>query len=156
MWQSIISVIICSIMMVWLREQLRMVTLLIYTRVHLINLVWMRWDTSPNTLGKSSCVHALGESSCDHMYMHIDGVEVYINTLCHITLLFYFSGYIVMGDSFNTSLFKQTFQKVFSKDVQNSHFRMGFNASLEVKASYNTELHSLALWYTCTCFYNSL
>lgn len=71
-----------------------------------------------------------------------DGVEVYINTLCHITLLFYFSGYIVMGDSFNTSLFKQTFQKVFSKDVQNSHFRMGFNASLEVKVSYNTELHS--------------
>lgn len=52
----------------------------------------------------------------------------------------YFSGYIVMGDSFNTSLFKQTFQKVFSKDVQNSHFRMGFNASLEVKVSYNTEI----------------
>uniref|UniRef100_A0A8B9H8T3 Protein transport protein SEC23 n=1 Tax=Astyanax mexicanus TaxID=7994 RepID=A0A8B9H8T3_ASTMX len=43
-------------------------------------------------------------------------------------------GHIVMGDSFNTSLFKQTFQRVFSKDY-NGEFRMAFGASLEVKTS---------------------
>lgn len=44
---------------------------------------------------------------------------------------------MVMGDSFNTSLFKQSFQKVFAKDAQNAHFRMGFNASFEVKVYHN-------------------
>ena len=43
-------------------------------------------------------------------------------------------GYMIMGDSFNTSLFKQTFQKVFVKD-QKADFKMGFGASLEVKVS---------------------
>ncbi|XP_064456633.1 protein transport protein Sec23B-like [Ornithodoros turicata] len=43
-------------------------------------------------------------------------------------------GHVVMGDSFNSSLFKQTFQRVFSKDAR-GEFRMGFNALLEVKAS---------------------
>uniref|UniRef100_A0A8C2D6E4 Protein transport protein SEC23 n=1 Tax=Cyprinus carpio TaxID=7962 RepID=A0A8C2D6E4_CYPCA len=41
-------------------------------------------------------------------------------------------GHIVMGDSFNTSLFKQTFQRVFSKDY-NGEFRMAFGGTLEVK-----------------------
>lgn len=39
---------------------------------------------------------------------------------------------MVMADSFNTSLFKQTFQRVFTKDVQGS-FKMAFSATLEVK-----------------------
>lgn len=39
-----------------------------------------------------------------------------------------------MGDSFNTSLFKQTFQRVFSKDY-NGEFRMAFGGTLEVKTS---------------------
>uniref|UniRef100_A0A7N9AQ47 Protein transport protein SEC23 n=1 Tax=Mastacembelus armatus TaxID=205130 RepID=A0A7N9AQ47_9TELE len=43
-------------------------------------------------------------------------------------------GHIVMGDSFNTSLFKQTFQRVFSKDY-NGDFRMAFGGILEVKTS---------------------
>ncbi|EEC12100.1 protein transport protein sec23, putative [Ixodes scapularis] len=43
-------------------------------------------------------------------------------------------GHVVMGDSFNSSLFKQTFQRVFAKDAR-GEFRMGFNALLEVKAS---------------------
>uniref|UniRef100_A0A7M4ETA1 Protein transport protein SEC23 n=1 Tax=Crocodylus porosus TaxID=8502 RepID=A0A7M4ETA1_CROPO len=43
-------------------------------------------------------------------------------------------GHMVMGDSFNTSLFKQTFQRVFSKDF-NGEFRMAFGASLDVKTS---------------------
>ena len=39
-----------------------------------------------------------------------------------------------MGDSFNTSLFKQTFQKVFAKDNKNE-YRMNFGATTEVKTS---------------------
>uniref|UniRef100_A0AAY5K4M4 Protein transport protein SEC23 n=1 Tax=Esox lucius TaxID=8010 RepID=A0AAY5K4M4_ESOLU len=39
-------------------------------------------------------------------------------------------GHISMGDSFNTSLFKQTFQRVFSKDY-NGDFRMAFGGTLE-------------------------
>lgn len=39
---------------------------------------------------------------------------------------------MVMADSFNTSLFKQTFQRVFAKDLQGS-FKMAFGATLEVK-----------------------
>ena len=39
---------------------------------------------------------------------------------------------MVLGDSFNTSLFKQTFQRVFAKD-QKGEFKMAFGATLEVK-----------------------
>lgn len=46
----------------------------------------------------------------------------------------YTGGHMVMGDSFNSSLFKQTFQRVFSKDTK-EEFRMAFNATLEVKCS---------------------
>uniref|UniRef100_A0A8C1I5K1 Protein transport protein SEC23 n=1 Tax=Cyprinus carpio TaxID=7962 RepID=A0A8C1I5K1_CYPCA len=41
-------------------------------------------------------------------------------------------GYMVMADSFNTSLFKQTFQRVFTKDVQGS-FKMALAGTLEIK-----------------------
>lgn len=40
---------------------------------------------------------------------------------------------MVLGDSFNTSLFKQTWQKAFAKDAHGQHFKMAFNASFEVK-----------------------
>ncbi|KAK7873471.1 hypothetical protein R5R35_011818 [Gryllus longicercus] len=43
-------------------------------------------------------------------------------------------GHMVMGDSFNSSLFKQTFQRVFARD-QKGEFKMAFNGTLEVKAS---------------------
>uniref|UniRef100_A0A670IMH4 Protein transport protein SEC23 n=1 Tax=Podarcis muralis TaxID=64176 RepID=A0A670IMH4_PODMU len=46
----------------------------------------------------------------------------------------YTGGYMVMGDSFNTSLFKQTFQRVFTKDAQ-GQFKMGFGGTLEIKTS---------------------
>ena len=39
-----------------------------------------------------------------------------------------------MGDSFNTALFKQTFQRVFAKDMR-GEFKMAFGATLEVKVS---------------------
>lgn len=38
-----------------------------------------------------------------------------------------------MGDSFNTSLFKQTFQRVFGKDMR-GEYNMAFNCTFEVKA----------------------
>lgn len=44
-----------------------------------------------------------------------------------------------MADSFNTSLFKQTFQRVFTKDVQGS-FKMAFAATVEVKVQAATYL----------------
>lgn len=45
---------------------------------------------------------------------------------------------MVMGDSFNTSLFKQTFQKVFAKDNKNE-YRMNFGATIEVKVDLSTK-----------------
>ncbi|XP_003736491.1 protein transport protein Sec23A isoform X1 [Drosophila persimilis] len=49
--------------------------------------------------------------------------------LCNST-----GGHMVMGDSFNSSLFKQTFQRVFARDSRND-LKMAFNATLEVKCS---------------------
>ncbi len=43
-----------------------------------------------------------------------------------------------MCDSFNTSLFKQTFQKVFAKDNKND-YRMNFGATVEIKVSLSKE-----------------
>ncbi|XP_064623283.1 protein transport protein Sec23A-like isoform X2 [Lineus longissimus] len=48
---------------------------------------------------------------------------------CNLT-----GGHMVMADSFNTSLFKQTFQRVFSKDMK-GEFKMAFEGTLEVKTS---------------------
>jgi len=47
-----------------------------------------------------------------------------------------------MGDSFNTSLFKQTFQRVFSKDVKNE-FRMAFSGNIEVKVCDENEAQNI-------------
>lgn len=43
-------------------------------------------------------------------------------------------GHMVMGDSFNSSLFKQTFQRVFTRD-QKGDLKMAFNGTLEIKCS---------------------
>ncbi|CAD7093485.1 unnamed protein product [Hermetia illucens] len=43
-------------------------------------------------------------------------------------------GHMVMGDSFNSSLFKQTFQRVFVRDQQHE-LKMAFNGAIEVKCS---------------------
>ena len=37
-----------------------------------------------------------------------------------------------MGDAFDTALFKQSFQRVFSKDSK-EEFKMAFGATVEVK-----------------------
>eukprot|EP00035_Acanthoeca_spectabilis_P020937 m.435394 g.435394 ORF g.435394 m.435394 type:complete len:768 (+) comp17843_c0_seq1:111-2414(+) len=49
------------------------------------------------------------------------------------SLVNYTGGHMVLGDSFNTSLFKSTFQRVFAKDMRDQ-FNMGFNAIFEIKA----------------------
>lgn len=41
---------------------------------------------------------------------------------------------MVMGDSFNSTLFKQTFQRVFNRTEKND-LKMAFNATVEVKTS---------------------
>ncbi|CAK8692475.1 protein transport protein Sec23A-like [Clavelina lepadiformis] len=51
-------------------------------------------------------------------------------------------GLMVMGDSFNTSLFKQTFQKVFSKDSK-GEFNMAFNAVMEIKTSREVKVNGI-------------
>lgn len=51
-----------------------------------------------------------------------------------INLIMFFRGHMVMGDSFNSSLFKQTFQRVLVRD-QKQDFKMAFNGILEVKTS---------------------
>jgi len=53
---------------------------------------------------------------------------------------------MVMGDSFNTSLFKQTFQRVFSKDVKNE-FRMAFSGNIEVKVCDENEAQNIVWKY---------
>jgi len=43
-------------------------------------------------------------------------------------------GLMVMGDSFNSALFKQTYQRVFAKDSK-GEYKMAFNATLDIKCS---------------------
>jgi protein transport protein SEC23 len=44
----------------------------------------------------------------------------------------YTNGYMILADSFNMSLFKQSFQRVFVKD-ENGDLQMGFNATFDVQ-----------------------
>jgi protein transport protein SEC23 len=55
-------------------------------------------------------------------------------------------GHIVMGDSFNTSLFKLSFNRIFGKD-ERDEYDMGFNATFKIKA--NRELKILGLDGPC-------
>ncbi|VDM39854.1 unnamed protein product [Toxocara canis] len=52
------------------------------------------------------------------------------------------AGNVVMGDSFNSSLFKQTYQRVFEKDA-NGNLKMGFNATMEVKVGSGLKLEGM-------------
>ena len=48
-------------------------------------------------------------------------------------------GNCVLGDSFDSSLFKQSFARVFDKDAA-GHLKMAFNATLEVKCGKDVRL----------------
>jgi protein transport protein SEC23 len=52
-----------------------------------------------------------------------------MKTLCNYT-----NGYMVLADSFNTAIFKQSFMRLFLKDAD-GHLIMGFNATLDVQAT---------------------
>lgn len=43
-------------------------------------------------------------------------------------------GIAIMSDSFDTSIFKQSFQRIFLKDEQH-HLTMGFNATFDVQVT---------------------
>lgn len=59
-----------------------------------------------------------------------------INLCLHYLAFFVLhSGHMVMGDSFNTALFKQTFQRMFSKDLRNE-FKMAFGGTFEIKVNF--------------------
>ena len=55
---------------------------------------------------------------------------------------FLIRGLLVMGDSFNTALFKQSYQRVFAKDNANE-FKMAFGATVDVKVSSHVPANSL-------------
>jgi len=42
------------------------------------------------------------------------------------------NGVMVLSDAFTTSIFKQTFLRIFAKDEQ-GHLEMGFNATFDVQ-----------------------
>ncbi|CAB3396773.1 unnamed protein product [Caenorhabditis bovis] len=51
-------------------------------------------------------------------------------------------GHVVMGDSFNSSLFKQTYQRSFEKDA-NGNLKMGFNATMEAKVGAGLKIEGV-------------
>uniref|UniRef100_A0A915EK87 Protein transport protein SEC23 n=1 Tax=Ditylenchus dipsaci TaxID=166011 RepID=A0A915EK87_9BILA len=52
------------------------------------------------------------------------------------------NGHVVMADSFSSALFKQTFQKVFEKDV-NGSLKMGFNGTMEIKVGNGLKIEGI-------------
>lgn len=51
-------------------------------------------------------------------------------------------GVVVLSDSFTTSIFRQSFQRVFNRDSQDN-LQMGFNTTLEVKTSKQLKISGL-------------
>ncbi|ORY92768.1 hypothetical protein BCR35DRAFT_286137 [Leucosporidium creatinivorum] len=54
----------------------------------------------------------------------------------------YTNGYMILADSFNMSLFKQSFQRVFVKD-ENGDLQMGFNATFDVQTTKELKVSGL-------------
>lgn len=73
-------------------------------------------------------IASIGSSSCTGIVLDFPHMLSFCNTL------FVLRGHMVMGDSFNSSLFKQTFQRVFARD-QKQELKMAFNGTLEIKSS---------------------
>jgi len=53
------------------------------------------------------------------------------------------NGVIVLSDSFTTSIFKQSFLRVFNKDGQ-GNLAMGFNATFDVQVGWDMRCCTLA------------
>lgn len=68
----------------------------------------------------------------------LDQTGIYeLKTLCTST-----GGYLIMCDSFKSSLFEQTYQRVFNADEQGS-LEMGFAATIEIKCSREIKLQGI-------------
>lgn len=98
--------------------------------------------------------HDIEKDSCQYMKKAIKFYETLANRVSdngHIVDLYacaldqvglhemkycanYTGGHMVLGDSFNSSLFRTTFQRVFARD-EKGNLEMAFNATLEVKTS---------------------
>ena len=52
------------------------------------------------------------------------------------------NGAIVLSDSFATSIFKQSFLRMFNKD-DNGHLQMGFNATFDVQTTKELKVSGL-------------
>ena len=105
----------------------------------------------------SACLSLIG-ACLDCMLIHFTFFLSCYFILCYCLC----SGHMILGDSFNTSLFKQTWQKVFAKDSQGQNLKMAFNASFEVKVGYSIlcgiplmreKTHANRL-YLAVCIYN--
>ena len=59
-----------------------------------------------------------------------------MKTLCTST-----GGHLVMCDSFQSSLFSKTYQKMFQQEE--GEFEMGFNATLEIKCSRELKVQGM-------------
>jgi protein transport protein SEC23 len=54
----------------------------------------------------------------------------------------YTNGFMILSDSFQTSIFKQSFQRIFNKDAD-GHLQMGFNATFDVQTTKELKISGL-------------
>ncbi|BGP15902.1 hypothetical protein JCM10213_003669 [Rhodosporidiobolus nylandii] len=75
-------------------------------------------------------------------------IDVFVGCLDQVGLLEmkslanYTNGEMILADSFNMSLFKQSFHRVFAKDEQ-GHLQMGFNATFDVQTTKELKVSGL-------------
>lgn len=80
--------------------------------------------------------------SCDFFVCSYDQVGLYeMDEVCSKT-----GGLVIMGDSFNTSIFKLSFTKVFQQYEEgrdNGYLEMGFNSTLECRVTSDLQVQGL-------------
>lgn len=77
--------------------------------------------------------------SCSYFIGSYDQVGLYeMDEVCRKT-----GGVIIMSDSFNTSIFKQSFLKFFSKEEDSDFLDFGLNATLEIKVESDLKIEGL-------------
>ncbi|EGV62069.1 hypothetical protein PSN45_000783 [Yamadazyma tenuis] len=77
--------------------------------------------------------------SCSYFIGSYDQVGLYeMDEVCRKT-----GGVVIMSDSFNTSIFKQSFLKFFRKEPDSEYLEFGLNATLEVKVELDLKVEGL-------------
>jgi protein transport protein SEC23 len=56
------------------------------------------------------------------------------------------NGVIVLSDSFATSIFKQSFLRIFNKDAD-GHLEMGFNATFDVQVCFHSDISRMTAYH---------